>query len=277
MMNPSFPSSKPRARFPGLRLARRLLPAALLAAAPWAARGQNNYEIQVYGAETVAPGATMVEVHSNWTAEGSKTPVDGVLPTQNAFHETLEITHGFNPWFETGFYVFSSVRSGEGWQWVGDHIRPRVRIPEDWRWPVGLSLSTELGYQQRKFSTDTWNWEIRPIVDKQIGRWYFAVNPAFEKSFDGANSARGFDFAPAGKLSYDITKVHGVGVTGGVEYYADLGSAIAMDPVGQQQHMIIPAVDLDFGPKWEFNFGVGVGLTHSTDHLLVKMIIGRRF
>ena len=48
-----------------------------------------------------------------------------------------------------------------------------------------------------------------------------------------------------------------------------------MDPVGGQMHLIIPAVDLDFGPKWEFNFGVGVGLTHSTDHLIVVLIIGR--
>jgi hypothetical protein len=42
-----------------------------------------------------------------------------------------------------------------------------------------------------------------------------------------------------------------------------------------QQQQIIPAIDLNLGPNWEFNFGVGV--THSTDHLLVKMILGRRF
>jgi hypothetical protein len=30
-------------------------------------------------------------------------------------------------------------------------------------------------------------------------------------------------------------------------------------------------------PEWEFNFGVGIGLTRSTDHLILKMIIGRRF
>ena len=34
--------------------------------------------------------------------------------------------------------------------------------------------------------------------------------------------------------------------------------------------------DLNFSPKWEFNFGVVVGLTGGTDHLLVKMILGRR-
>jgi hypothetical protein len=31
------------------------------------------------------------------------------------------------------------------------------------------------------------------------------------------------------------------------------------------------------GPKWEFNFGVGAAVTHSTDHLIVKCILGRRF
>ena len=39
----------------------------------------------------------------------------------------------------------------------------------------------------------------------------------------------------------------------------------------------MPTVDLNFGAEWEFNFAVGVGMTRSTDHLLIKMILGRRF
>src|SRR5262245_12276924 len=72
---------------------------------------QDNYEIQVYGADTVEPASTMVEVHSNFTVEGSKTVEDGVAPTHHAVHETIEITQGFTPWFETGFYIFTSARS----------------------------------------------------------------------------------------------------------------------------------------------------------------------
>jgi len=60
------------------------------------AAAQENYEIQVYGSETVAPGNTMVELHSNFTATGSKTLIDGMAPTNHAWHETIEITHGFN-------------------------------------------------------------------------------------------------------------------------------------------------------------------------------------
>src|SRR5882724_13393875 len=84
----------------------------------------DNYEIQVYGVDTVEPGSTMVEFHTNFTTHRAKTVENGVLPTYHAVHETIEITQGWNDWFETGFYIFTSARSGQGWDWVGDHIRP---------------------------------------------------------------------------------------------------------------------------------------------------------
>ena len=89
------------------------------------AKAQDNYEIQVYGSETVEAGKTMVELHSNFTFQGSKTSQDGVLATNHQLHETIEITHGFTDWFETGFYIFTSAQNGQGLDWVGDHIRPR--------------------------------------------------------------------------------------------------------------------------------------------------------
>src|SRR6266704_2464279 len=180
---------------------------------------QGNFEIQVYGSETVAPGQTMFELHTNTAIKGTTKKEDGVFPTQHAWHETIEITHGFTPWFETGFYIFSSIQPHEGWQWVGDHIRPRIRAPETWHLPVGLSLSTELGYQRRSFSEDTWTWELRPIIDKQWNRWYFSLNPSVEKSLHGANSGAGFAFAPSFKVSFDLTAKIGVGI----EYYSSLG------------------------------------------------------
>ena len=36
--------------------------------------------------------------------------------------------------------------------WVGTHIRPRVAVPERYHLPVGISLSTEIGYQRAIFS-----------------------------------------------------------------------------------------------------------------------------
>jgi hypothetical protein len=237
------------------------------------ARAQGNYEIQVYGADTVAPATTMFELHSNFTADGQRQVINGVAPTHHAQHETLEITQGINNWSEVGFYVFSSIQSGYGWEWVGDHIRPRIRAPGKWHWPVGASLSMEIGYQRALFSPDTWTWEIRPIVDKQKGRLYWAINPALERTLHGPDVKLGLDFAPAVKVSWDFTKV----VTGGVEYYADYGSIRDIAPLHEQQQQIFPTIDLNVSPDWEINFGVGVGPTAATDHWIVKGIIGRRF
>jgi hypothetical protein len=234
---------------------------------------QGNYEIQVYGSDTVAPKRTMIELHSNFTFEGFKTPQFGVLPDQHQLHETVEITQGWNEWFETGFYIFTSEGPRQGYKWVGDHIRPRVRVPDRWHWPVGASLSTEIGYQRPIFSADTWTWEIRPIVDKQWKSWYLAFNPALERSFHGPSVPEGVGFSPDFKVAYSVTRK----LQAGIEYYASLGSVTGFDAIYLQQHQIFPTVDYDFGPNWEFNVGLGVGVTRSTDHLILKMIIGRRF
>ncbi len=239
---------------------------------------QDNYEIQVYGSDLVPPKTTMVEIHSNFTIDGQKTVVNGVLPSNHAEHETLEITQGFTSWFETGFYVFSSIQPGSGsndggWQWVGDHIRPRIAAPESWHWPVGVSISQEIGYQRRAFAEDSWDYELRPIIDKKLGRWYLDFNPAFDRSLHGLNVGKGWEFSPNVKVSYDFTKK----ITGGFEYYGALGPVSNFDPINVQAQQIFPTIDLNLSPDWEFNFGVGVDVTNSSDHLIVKCIVGRRF
>ena len=254
---------------------KRHLSLAILAAAcaVAAARAQGNYEIQVYGADTVAPKNLMVELHSNYTFEGQKYIIDGVYPTNHQEHETIELTEGINDWSEVGFYIFTSEQNGHGVQWVGDHIRPRVRVPDSWHWPFGFSISTEVGYQRAVYSPDTWTWEIRPIVDKSFGRWYFAVNPALERTWHGPDVNQGLGFSPGVKVSYDLNPV----VSAGIEYYADYGRLGHWDSLHEQQQQIFAVTDLNVSPKWEINIGIGVGPTAATDHLILKGILGRRF
>jgi hypothetical protein len=244
-----------------------------LAGCPALVQAQTNYEIQVYGSDTVPAKNLMVELHSNFTFEGQEQSIDGVYPTNHQLHETLELTYGVNGWSEVGFYVFTSEQDGHGVQWVGDHIRPRIRVPESWDWPVGVSLSTEIGYQRAVYSPDTWTWEIRPIVDKAIGRWYFAINPALERTLHGPDVNQGIGFAPSAKISYDFTRV----VSAGVEYYADYGRLDDFAPVHNQQQQIFVVTDLNVSQVWEINIGVGVGATAATDHFIFKCIFGRRF
>src|ERR1700759_3096862 len=76
--------------------------------APVICRGQDNYEIQVYASPTVGKDTTMVELHSNYSFIGNGAG-EGVISTNHMDRETIEITHGFTPWFEVGFYIFNAI------------------------------------------------------------------------------------------------------------------------------------------------------------------------
>jgi outer membrane putative beta-barrel porin/alpha-amylase len=246
--------------------------AALALMLPASVVAQENYEIQVYGSETMPVGTTMFELHSNYALEGRRDVEAGTLPTHHALHETLEITHGFTPWFEIGTYLFTSAAPGQSWRVIGSHLRPRVRAPESWHWPVGASLSMEVGYQDREYSTDTWSLELRPIIDKQLGAWYVSFNPTLERGLRGETSAEGFEFAPNAVVNRDVTRKMNVGV----EYYGGMGPIRNIAPRDEQEHQLFGVVNLDLGPDWEFNAGYGVGLTAPTEKRMMKLILGRR-
>lgn len=236
-------------------------------------KAQDNYEIQVYGAETMDKGHTMVELHSNYTLNGSKfMDADGTLPTNHVEHETIEITHGWTTWFETGFYIFNSLGSDGRSAYVGSHIRPRVAAPDSWKWPVGVSLSLEFGFQKAAYSASTESLEIRPIVDKKWNKLYLAFNPTVDRSFAGVGDNKNYIFSPNVKGSYDVSKL----VALGIEYYGTTGPFFHYDPISEQDHQFYVATDLNFNANWEFNAGIGYG-TQSVDHAIFKVILGRRF
>jgi hypothetical protein len=94
-----------------------------------------------------------------------------------------------------------------------------------------------------------------------------------DRSFHGPSVPRGVEYSPNFKIGYDITKK----INAGFEYYGALGEIGNFDPLHEQQQQMVPSIDLNLSENWEFNFGIGVGVTAGTDHLLVKMILGRRF
>jgi hypothetical protein len=233
---------------------------------------QSNFEIQVYPGTTVPKGVTMLELHSNFTGQGSTAVVNGVLPSNHALHETIELTHGFTDWLEIGFYQFTSLQDGGGFQYVGNHIRPRIAIPERLHWPIGLSLSQEVGYQRKEFGEDTWSWEFRPIIDQTVGRFYWSFNPALGFSLKGPNAGKSPDFEPNAQIGFDATKRVNVAL----EYYGGLGPLNKLEPLKTSQQLLVPALNIDFGPQWEFNIGAGIALTSPTDRVTLKMIMGRK-
>lgn len=110
-------------------------------------------------------------------------------------------------------------------------------------------------------------------MDKQIGHWYFSVNPAFVRSFRGQHTSKGFAFAPSVKLSYEINQY----VSAGAEYYAGYGPVADIYSFRFQQQEFFPTVDLNLASDWNLSFGVGIGVTTSIDDWIYKANVGRRF
>jgi hypothetical protein len=245
-----------------------------LAFLPQQLRAQANYEIQVYGADTVPPDNLMVELHSNFTADGQKSTIDGVYPTNHQEHETLELTEGLTSWSEVGFYVFTSEQDGHGVQWVGDHIRPRVRIPESWGWPVGVSLVDRDRLPAQCLLSG--HLDLGDPPDHRQGDWALV--------FRGESRARAH-LARSGRQSrtriraepQDRLRLH-------ADHQRRYRVLRRLRPhlshfasTHDQQQQLFFVTDLNVSPVWEINIGVGVGATASTDHLIFKAILGRRF
>lgn len=238
------------------------------------ASAQDLFEIQVYPYDTVEPGRTMAELHTNYFASGTTDAAPGEFALNHQSHLTLEVTHGFTKYFEcAGYLVTAAHVPGEGGRYAGARIRPRFRLPETPGIFFNVSLSFELGFNQPEFEANTRTLEIRPILEHAQGRFYLSINPDLSKALKGPGSDEGLEFEPGVKVAWNVTKM----VAAGVEYYGAPGSITHFAPRSQQRHMIFPTVDLDVSPDWELNFAVGRGLTGSSEHWIMKSIVGYRF
>jgi hypothetical protein len=223
----------------------------------------------VYASPTVQKKSTIFELHTNYTFEGSKELAE---PKAARFTNlSLEVTHGFTNSFELGFYVFTSIDPSGHYGYYGSHIRPRVTVPDQWKWPFGASLSVEFGIFRPSLNEDFfWEGEIRPIIDRSFGKLYLSLNPNVDFILNGAYKHWGF--SPQFKAAYTFWKKVGFGF----EYYSSFGDFNAIKPFKEQEHVLGPMIDLYTDPKWEFNAGFLFGLTPPSNQQILKVLIGRR-
>jgi hypothetical protein len=106
-------------------------------------------------------------------------------PTNHAEHETIEITQGINDWSEVGFYIFTSEQSGLG-RAVGRRPHPppcpragKVALAGR-RQPLHRSRLPARSLLARHLDLGD-----SPHRRQTTGRWYFAVNPALERTWHG--------------------------------------------------------------------------------------------
>lgn len=230
---------------------------------------QADNEIQVYSSPITPKGVTFIELHQNYTFEGSQ-----YLTDKNSAHwlnETVEITRGLGGNFELGFYTFTGISPDGKFEYLGNHIRPRYTVPASWGWKVGASLSMEIGFikpdGESKYVMDG---ELRPIIDKTIGKLYLGFNPNIGFVFTGPDKHA--EIEPQFKTYYNLHDKFGLGI----EYYSSLGTFSHIESTSYQAHILGPMFNLLSSPNWELETGFLFGLTPNSNQNIFKLLIGKR-
>ena len=224
---------------------------------------QDPFEIEVYGYRTAARGEWELDTHLNYVARGTSAFDGTVAPTEHQGHLALELTHGLTDHWEVAAYLLSAYRPGAGFGYAGARVRSRVRVPEGWRLPVDFSLAAELEFSPAAYDESAIGLEIRPILERRLGRLLLDVDPVLERGLraHGAASTGEWEFEPSARAGFAVSRT----VDLSLEYYGKLGETPT-----DRVHQIYPGVDLKLGEDVEINLGVGVGLTTAGSRLVMK-------
>jgi hypothetical protein len=228
-------------------------------------------EIQVYIDDLNDPGRWSLQEHINTTFAGDTDPdYPGESLANHGVRLTSEFAYGLTRDLEAGAYLPVVIESSGDVRLAGFKLRLKwvpVKPAEDGA-GIFAGLNGELSQVQYRYDDNRRGFELRPILGWRDPTWLFAVNPVLEFALQGPDAHRSPDFAP----SFKVARTVAPGIAAGVEYYADLGPLSNFEPASEQQHTLYVAIDIDRKP-WNINFGVGRGLTSSTDRWTVKMII----
>lgn len=238
------------------------------------ARAQDPFEIQVYEYETVPKGMWNLETHMNYIGKGTRTFEGPVAPTNDQFHLTFELTRGLTENFEmAGYLVLAHRPGGDTLDYVGWRLRPRVSVPKSWGWPVDVSMSVEFGFPQKVYEENSVTLELRPIIEKKLGKFQIDVNPVVGRALRGPGTDEGWDFEPGVRFGYELNKKLDVSL----EYYGSTGAIGDFLPANEQVHQLFPGGDFKLSENIVWNFGIGVGMTDAGNRLVYKTRVGILF
>ena len=226
-------------------------------------------EIQVYNAGIAQAGQFTIQQHLNDIPLGVKDPpFPGGLVSNHSLNGTPEFAYGVTDWWEVGLYLPFSIQDQK---FYSDSFKLRSLFvsPHAEQRDVFYGVNFEFSNETPPFAQTRFALEIRPIIGIRNADYEFIVNPIVDIGFGKYGEA---DFAPAARLARKL----GPDLFAGFEYYSDFGKIGDFKAVSEQQHTLFAVTDFKAG-IFDVNFGVGYGLTPSSDRWVVKSIVGYAF
>ena len=236
---------------------------------------QDPFEIHVYEYETPKRGQFTFEQHLNYVGRGTKAFEGTLAPTHNQFHMTYELTAGVTEAFSIGAMQLNALRpGGSGLEYAGWRLLPHFYVPRSWNLPLDIGLVTEFSFQKTVYEENSRRVEIRPILEKRLGRrLQVDLNPVFERALHGPGTRDGWNFEPAFRIGYDAAKW----ITPSLEYYSSAGPFPGLLPLDEQQHLFYPGADLKLRQNVVWSVGVGMAATRAGSQLVYKSRIEIEF
>jgi hypothetical protein len=226
-------------------------------------------EIQVYDGGLAARGTFNLTLHNNYIAKGFTEPAfEGGVTADKSWNGVPEWAFGVTDWFEAGLYLpLYTLDKNLGFGLNGLKLRALFAAPngDDRRFVYGANF--EFSYNAKRWDTTRITSEIRPIIGWHFKSADLIFNPIIDTAYDGFGK---LEFVPAVRLAFDAGPKWQVAL----EEYSSFGHFEDFLPASEQSHQIYAVVDRA-GKTWDFEFGVGFGLTDASDKLTFKMILAR--
>lgn len=245
----------------------------------------NPWEFEVYPYMTEEPGSLEIESLNGFVPKGHSEPgtgiSHGIFPSQSMLLNSFEITYGLTDHVEAAVYLDLARPEDHSYEYAGSRYRLRGRLFEKGKLPIDLGWYTELEWHRTpQFDDNKLEFELRPIMEKDIGHFTVDVEPIFEKTLSGADQGKSVELGYVAGLFYRWYPK----LSPGLEFYGGSGFIGNFEPLNEQQHyafVVLWGKELPGGIN--YNCGVGTGLTPGSDRIIVKCnielerFIGRLF
>jgi len=227
-------------------------------------------EIQVYVDDMTTPGHFGLDVHNNYVFSGRELPeYPGEEPPAHVYRFTPEFYYGLSPQLELGLYLLATRSAAGQTRFDGAKLRLKFIAPHDEAHGAFWGVNLEAGRTSDRVAEYPWNVELKGIYGYRTSRWLIAANLNLDRSLARADST-------TAELDTKIACDVGHGVQLGGEFYDELGRASDPGPLPQLSQAAYAVLDTEIAGV-ELNAGLGWGLTHVADHVVLKFIVGHRF
>lgn len=234
------------------------------------------WEFEVPPYMTEEPGTLEIELLNSFIPKGHSQPGTGIssgtFPSQSALFNSFELTYGFTEHVQGSVYFDIARPEDESIGYAGSKYQLRGRLFEKGELPIDLGWYVELDWHRTpQFNDNELEFELRPIMEKSLGRFTVDVEPMFEKSLSGAGRDESVELGYVAALYYKwFSKL-----SPGLEFYGGSGPIGNFEPLNEQQHYVFVVLwGKDLPGGFEYNCGLGTGLTSDSERVIVKCNLG---